>query len=182
MQRTIVAGAALSGDALADLKQWLGITRDAEDAMLTGLLEASLALCESFIGQAPLVQTVEERVPAMRDTTRLTSRPVQSLVSVEAVGTLGVRLPVAAEDYRFAVDGGGGATIALLRDQDARAVAVRVESGFAPDWASLPGALRQGITRMAAHHYRDRDGGHAGAPPPASVAALWRPWRTVRLT
>jgi len=43
----------------------------------------------------------------------------------------------------------------------------------------LPEPLRQGIVRLAAHLYTVR--GEAEAPPPACVAALWRPWRRLRL-
>ena len=50
------------------------------------------------------------------------------------------------------------------------------------DWGAAPPALAEGILRLAAHLYRERDA--AGAPPatpPAAVAALWRPFRALRL-
>lgn len=50
----------------------------------------------------------------------------------------------------------------------------------ASEWADLDEALRHGIIRYAAHHYRERDSGGA-VQPPAAVAALWYPWRMVRL-
>jgi hypothetical protein len=43
----------------------------------------------------------------------------------------------------------------------------------------VPEPLRQGIVRLAAHLYAAR--GEVEAVPPAAVAALWRPWRRVRL-
>lgn len=48
------------------------------------------------------------------------------------------------------------------------------------EWSALPPALNEGIIRFAAHLYRDRE---AVSPtePPAAVAALWRPWRELRL-
>ena len=48
------------------------------------------------------------------------------------------------------------------------------------DWAGLPSALDEGIVRFAAWQYRERDGG-ADRPPPTAIAALWRPYRTLRL-
>lgn len=54
------------------------------------------------------------------------------------------------------------------------------ESVTESDWSALPEALRHGVIRLAAHLYRDGDG--AAAAPPAAVAALWRPWRRMRLT
>ena len=50
----------------------------------------------------------------------------------------------------------------------------------ATGWSDLDEALRHGIVRFAAHQYRERDRGQAGAIP-AAVAALWRPWRQVQL-
>ena len=49
----------------------------------------------------------------------------------------------------------------------------------ATGWSDLDEALRHGIVRFAAHQYRERDadGGHL----PASITALWRPYRMVRL-
>jgi uncharacterized phiE125 gp8 family phage protein len=59
---------------------------------------------------------------------------------------------------------------------------VRLSVGIAADWASLPPALKHGVIRLAAHYYRDRDtGSQRTAAPPASVAALWQPWRAMRL-
>ncbi len=47
-------------------------------------------------------------------------------------------------------------------------------------WTDLDEALRHGIVRFAAHQYRERDAG-AAERIPAAVAALWQPWRMVRL-
>ena len=53
-------------------------------------------------------------------------------------------------------------------------------TGLAPTaWDQLPEALRHGIVRCAAHHYRERDTPQAQLP--LAVAALWRPYRAVRL-
>ena len=50
----------------------------------------------------------------------------------------------------------------------------------ATEWTELAEPLRHGIIRHAAHQYRERDTGpHAN--PPAAVAALWRPYRQLRL-
>ncbi|MCA0979077.1 head-tail connector protein [Qipengyuania flava] len=50
----------------------------------------------------------------------------------------------------------------------------------APGWDALDMGLRHGVIRFAAHQYRERDRGEASAMP-AAVAALWRPFREVRL-
>lgn len=182
MQRTIVAGPDLSGAALADLKSWLGISRPNEDAMLERVLGSALGLCEAFTGQAPLVQTVEERVGPRGGWTELKSRPVASLISAELVADDGSRSTLDAGDFDFRLDAASSARFELKRSLTGQSVAVRVNVGIASDWATLPAPLKQGVIRMAAHQYRDRDmSGAREVPPPASVAALWRPWRILRL-
>ena len=57
---------------------------------------------------------------------------------------------------------------------------VGYHAGLAPDWPSLPEPLRQGIVRLVAHMFAHRDAPD-DAGPPAVVAALWRPWRRMRL-
>lgn len=51
---------------------------------------------------------------------------------------------------------------------------------LASDWGAVAPPLREGIIRFAAHLYRDRDAA-SDREPPAAVAALWRPYRAVRL-
>ena len=87
------------------------------------------------------------------------------------------------EDYELDLDGIGSGCFRLNRTLDGRHVALRLDVGIASIWEDIPAALKQGIIRLAAFHYRDRDrpAESGSAAPPASVAALWRPWRSLRL-
>ena len=58
-------------------------------------------------------------------------------------------------------------------------ICARFAGHGANEWNALDEALRHGIVRFAAHQYRERDEGTA--PLPAAIAALWRPYRPVRL-
>ena len=53
---------------------------------------------------------------------------------------------------------------------------------LADEWAQVPQAVRHGVIRLAAHLYRQRDTEGDSTTPPIAVAALWRPWRRLRLT
>jgi uncharacterized phiE125 gp8 family phage protein len=181
MQRTIVEPPVLGSAALAELKHWLGISRPDEDAALTRLLETSLTICEAFTGQTPLRQTVEEVVPLDAGWRELVSRPVQALVNAELIADDGSRTSIADPQYALELRAAGSACLRLLQPLQGRGVALRLTVGIAEQWSALPAPLAQGIIRLAAHHYRDRDSKSA-AIPPASVTALWRPWRQVRLT
>lgn len=180
MQRTIVEPPVLGSAALAELKHWLGISRPDEDAALTRLLETSLTICEAFTGQTPLRQTVEEIVPLDGGWRELVSRPVQALLSAELIADNGTRTSIAEPEYALELRTAGCACVQLLQPLEGRGVALQLTVGIAEQWSALPAPLAQGIIRLAAHQYRDRDSKSA-AIPPASVTALWRPWRQVRL-
>lgn len=182
MKRTIVTAAPLAPAALGEVKDWLGITTPADDPGLTALLRAALETCEGFTGTLPLQTVCEEIVPNVSGWQDLASRPVQAISGAQAVLVSGARaaLPAAAYAIDLTADGAGrvrviAAPVGTLR------LAVRFTAGLAADWASLPDGLRHGIVRLAAHGYRQRDTPTDGPCPPAAVAALWRPWRGVRL-
>ena len=180
MQRTIVQPADLGGAALTEFKDWLGISRSNEDQLLVELLAASLATCEAFTGQAPLEQSIEEFVSVKRGRYCLNSRPARLLLNAELVSQVGTRTSLSGQGHGFELNHEGVAVADLKFDLDGQAVAVQLLVGIANDWNAVPKALRQGIIRLAAHYYRDRD--HERNPrPPSSVTALWRPWRTMRL-
>lgn len=180
MQRTIVQPAVLDGAALTALKHWLGISRPDDDALLADLLAASLALCEAFTGQYVLAQTVEELVPTGRGWQQLTAQPVRHLVAAEWVNADASRSviaePVSVIELRIALR----ACVQVLVPATQPLLALQLRVGLAENWDDLAAPLKHGIIRLAAYHYRDRDGSRT-LPPPASVTALWRPWRCVRL-
>lgn len=184
MERIIVQPPVPGESALAELKHWLGISRANEDQALTHLLDASLAICEAFTGKAPLRQTVEEIIPLAAGWQELASRPVQELTAATVIAADGTRSPLGplAEALEWRI--GGNACVRLLRPVAGHNLALQLVVGIAADWDSLPAPLRLGIVRLAAHHFREREGPNTTRPsavPPASVTALWRPWREVRL-
>lgn len=181
MRRKIVQPADLSGDALTEFKQWLGISRPSEDANLIALLQASLATCEAFIGQAPLEQTVEETFDVEEGVTHLTSRPVRMLLNFESIDREGSRESLLDDVESIAISADGCAAVTIESATDHIAYAVQMSVGMAQNWSSMESPLRQGIIRLAAYYYRDRDL-ESSEQPPASVAALWRPWRILKLS
>lgn len=188
MKRSIVEPAVLAGTALDELKQWLAISAPREDALLTALLRTSLEMCEGFTGIMPLECLCEEVLAASGEWQCLASRPVQAITAVDALPVDGSRAALPSEAYAIDLDAEGAGMIRLTgrivggMAGSARGskVAVRFIAGLAPDWDSLPESLRHGIIRLAAHNYRERDR-DPGMTPPAAVAAVWRPWRRIRM-
>lgn len=180
MKRAIVQPAALSGAALNELKQWLGIASSAEDDALVSLLHVGLGTCEAFIGQMPIETECREIFRPDTGWQNISSRPIKAITNVEQVMDDGTFAPLDAGQYEVEIDHHGIGKFRCISSRQERAVAVRYIVGLAESWATLPDGLRHGIVRIAAHHYRDRDA-EKPLQPPASVAALWKPWRQVRL-
>lgn len=178
MTRVILTPAAVPSAALAELKQWLGITIAADDAPLARVFAAALDTCESFTGTMPLQQVCEE-VLSGRGSQILATRPIQSINAVERIAG-SERIELASDAYAIDLDPDGSGRVRLLSPEPGR-VAVRFTAGLAPEWSALPESLRHGIVRLAAHQHRERESSGAAPLPPASVAALWRPWRRMRL-
>lgn len=166
-----VAPAALG---LHEVKALLRIEHGAEDALLAGLVRSAEATCEAFTGLVLIEREAEELVEADRRWRRLGRAPVRSVDRVEAVD--GQALPV--EQYTVDVDAAGDGWVRVTGGGHKR-VRARFRAGMATDWNGVPEPLRHGIVRLAAHLYAA--GGDGGAAPPAMVAALWRPWRRLRV-
>jgi len=180
MKRAIIAPPTLSPAALGELKAWLGITTTRDDAELTALLNVALDLCEDFTGTMPLRAECEEILAPSGDWQILATRPVQAITSLQSVGLDGTRVVLSAADYSVDLAADGAGRVRLGRADLPQRIAVRFFAGLAAAWADLPEALHQGTIRLAAHLHRARDD-NPGEGIPAAVAALWRPWRRVRL-
>ncbi len=174
MQRRIVHPPDLSGSALIQFKQWLGVSTSDEDDLLLGLLQASAELCESFTGRFPIETSIEEQVSPRIGLHRLSARPVRALTKFAVHENDGTESVLAPDAYRAEINADGIATITVEEALDGRAIVIQMLAGLAPSWDEAPRGLRQGMIRLAAFHYQNRD---AEGPPPASVAALWRPWK-----
>jgi uncharacterized phiE125 gp8 family phage protein len=181
MKRLIVTPPVLPPAALAELKDWLGITTAQDDAPLGQVLRAALELCEDFTGRMPLTATCEETLNVTGGWQRLSVRPVQAIALVEGIPVEGPRFALASAACELDLDADGGGMIRVLSPGAAGRVAVRFTAGMASGWAALPDTLRHGVIRLAAHQHRAREGDGAGPLPPTMVAALWRPWRRIRL-
>lgn len=181
MKRAIVVPAILASAALDELKDWLAITTPRDDAELTLLLRAALEMCEAFTGQMPLAAQCEETLPASSCWQALATRPVQAIAGIDGLADDGARSALAPDAYTIDLTADGGGLVRLVQSAALDRIVVRFTAGLAAEWADLPDGLRHGVIRLAAHHYRQRDLDTVSPVPPAAVAALWRPWRMLRL-
>ncbi|WP_374410779.1 hypothetical protein [Novosphingobium colocasiae] len=181
MNRHILTPPVLTPSALAELKQWLGITTAHDDAPLAALIATSLDVCEGFTGQMPLAASCEELLPACGGWQALATRPVQAIAGLSRIAADGTLTALATGDYETDLGPDGTGRVRLLQPALPGRLVVSFTAGLVPEWEDLPDSLRHGLIRLAAHQHRQRESGGGAILPPASVAALWRPWRRLRI-
>ncbi len=181
MKRTIISPPVLAPEALDELKQWLAITTSRDDAALIALLRSALDACEGFTRQFPLETACEEVLPATRGWHDIATSPVQAITSLASISADGTRTQLDPGTYLFDITADGCGRINLLTVPMQSRVAAGFTAGLSPDWLRLPEGLRHGVIRLAAHAYRERNDGGADRSPPTAIAALWQPWRRMRI-
>ena len=160
--------------SLAECKAYLRLERDDEDALVAGFLRTAMALCEAFTGQWLIVRDSEQRLAVGGGWQRLNALPVTAITGVG--GGAG---PLPGTGYESDIDVAGIGWVRLI-DTTVASPVVRYRAGLGADWNGVPEPLRHGIMRLVVHLFTHRDAADAG-PPPAAVAAMWQPWRRLRL-
>ena len=164
---------------LSALKDYLRIGLTDEDELLTALLASATDLAERFTGQILVERAVDEVMPVNGDWQRLSVRPVRALTSVQGIPAEGAEFSLSVDAYMIDIDRNGDGWVRIQRQGAAGRVRVRYTAGLAGAAQDVPDAIAHGIVRLAGDLYVRRDG--IDAQPPAAVAALWRPWRRMRL-
>ncbi|ODP37030.1 head-tail connector protein [Sphingomonas turrisvirgatae] len=156
----------------------LRIDGSGDDAAIERMAAAALALCEAFTGQALIAREWEQMLTPSREWQLLSPVPAIAIGGVEAVDVDAVGTAVPAGRYAIDIDAGGRGWVRIAAKEGEQRFRVQLTAGLCAGWDELPPPIMQGVTRMAAHLLEARD----GSAPPAAVAALWRPWRRMRLS
>ena len=112
----------------------------------------------------------------------LSTRPVQGVSLVMGVAIDGTRTALDPATYDLRIDAEGGCSVRVRQPGNYQRCVVQFTAGLAQSWAQLPNPIRQGIIYLAAFQLQTSTNQTAAAIPPASVTALWLPWRRVRLS
>ncbi|MCD2317409.1 hypothetical protein LQ954_14770 [Sphingomonas sp. IC-11] len=173
-----VSPAAIAA-AVAEARGFLRLEGEVEAALLARLAASAIVLAEAFTGTLLVTRTAEDVLPASgRAWQLLAATPVVAINGVMGLPAEGAPFVLPADAYAVDVDGDARGWVRVIAPGAAGRVAVSYTAGLAADWAALPPPLAQGVAMLIAHLFNDRDAGRA---PPAAVAALWRPYRRMRL-
>ena len=170
------AAIAAARDAV---KAHLRIEGASEDAAIERVAVTALALGEAFTGTAWFARQWQSVTPAIRAWQLLGTAPVTAITAVEGLPADGAAFALPAEAFAIDIDANGQGWVRVMAAGAAGRVRVTFAAGAAAGWGDLPPPLAQGAVLLAAHCLEARA---EGAAPPAVVAALWRPWRRIRLT
>jgi uncharacterized phiE125 gp8 family phage protein len=165
--------AAVVGEARA----YLRLEGGGEQALLERLAVSAILLGEAFTGMILVARGVEEVLPVSGAWQLLAAGPVSAITGVTGLPTGGASFALATEAYGVDVDGEARGWVRVIAPGAAGRISVAYSAGLAASWDALPSPLAQGVVMLIAHLFSDRD----GAQPPAAVAALWRPYRRMRL-
>jgi len=162
--------------SLSEAQAFVRVETGEEEALLAGLLRTASAICETFLNQVVVCRAYQETLLGSGTWQALISNPIRSIEGVvTGAGTASEEL-LSPNDYQVDIDGGGAGWVRL--PAGAR-LSVRGMAGLAVDQNAVPEPIRQGVVRLVSHLYAVRDS--KDDEPPASVTALWRPYRRMVL-
>lgn len=159
---------------LSEVQAYARVETGEEEALLAGLLRTASEMCETFLNQALVARDFEAVVRAGERWTLLPVQPVRSIMSIRRASDDEL---VAGSSYRCDIDYDGRGLIAGLAS--GQTFVVSGTAGMASEGNGIPEPIRQGILRLAAAMFANRDG-QIGELPKA-VTALWRPYRKAGL-
>lgn len=174
----VALGAEDAVRAVAAVKAQLRSDGTGEDALIEAHLLTALGVAERFIGAAGVAREMHAVLAPSRGWQSLPGGPVLAITEVEALAPDGSAAAIPADRYAIDIDMAGVGWIRVPPIEGVSRVRATYRAGLAEGWDALPAPIRQGAVLLAVHLF---DGRGAEAAPPAAVAALWRPWRRMRL-
>lgn len=162
--------------AIDEVKAYLRLDGSGEDALIAGFIRTATALAEAFTGLRLIARDIDEAVAVSPAWQRLTALPVVAITGVD-----GPSGPLPGSAFETDIDLSGTGWVRIVDGGGAKRATVRYRAGLGPDWTGVPEPVRQGIVRLVAHLHAYRDAPDVPGLPTA-VAALWRPWRRLRLS
>lgn len=137
---------------LAQVKEWLGITGAADDALLTRMLDAATASMERYMARTILSASyTETRSGTGGNALTLRNRPISAVSSVTVNGTAWAASDGRSTGYVF-----DGETLFAIGNIFARA-SQNVVVTYTAGYATVPADLEQACIELVGAKYKERD-------------------------
>jgi uncharacterized phiE125 gp8 family phage protein len=180
MQAQLIEPAMLAPTALIEAKALLRLETVDEEALLAAQLRTALELAEDFTGSVWLEASYRETRSLCREMI-LQKRPVQRLTGLRVSYANGSDVALDPTLQIMQISDHGEAMLTIANSVlEGDKIIISYQAGAYTDWTYLPEGLRMGILRMAAHLFTWRDDSMSIGVPGA-VAALWHPYKKLRL-
>lgn len=158
----VTTGPASEPVTLTEAKTWLKVEVDADDALITSLIQAAREMVENFTNRKLLPQTVTEKFDSFpSDNIVLSAAPLSAVTSVAYTDENGDSQTLSASKY-IVQDFALPAQISVAYSEswpttrnEADAVTVTYTVGYA-DADSVPAALKNAIKLSLAYWYQNR--------------------------
>lgn len=159
---------------LSELQAFARVETGEEEALLAGLLRVATEMGESFCNLAFMARPFEEDARGAENWTLVGIQPVRS---ISVVTVQDAAAPMASDEYRVSIDHDGRGFVQGL--PCGKMCRIQGQAGLATEPNEVPEPIRQGILRLAALMYANRDS--ATGDIPSAVTTLWRPYRRAGL-
>jgi uncharacterized phiE125 gp8 family phage protein len=187
MTPILVDGPAVEPVTVPEMRAWLRLDDDAEDALVAALIKTARVIVE-VIARRVLIESrwrvVLDHWPAGR-IVRFPLSPVIAVDSVQVRDATGGAQTLAAGAYRMDA---ASDPARLFVDASAPepgvapgGIAIEFRAGFGATAAAVPEPLRHAIRLLIAHSFEHRGDDEAGGTLPDDVLALLAPYRRPRL-
>ncbi len=182
MTMTQIKSPAVEPVTLAEVRQFLRLGDNSEDALLEGLAKAARETLESQTGLALINQTFRlyvDKWPSL-GVIKLRKYPVRSVIAVTAYQVDGSPVTVADPDLHLEAASRPARLYIASRTGITNSLEVDFIAGFGETGKDVPDALRHAILTLVAHWYEFR-GVYGAAQQPVSyppaferAVGLWR--------
>ncbi len=198
----VTAAPADTPVSLTELKTYLRVDDDTEDALLDAMIKGGVETAETYLGRSLITQMLRQSLdywPARQASdarfpwfdgpriVELARPPVQSIVAVTVYDQDDQSSVIASSAYRLANGSNDRARLVLHKGQswaaDLRptdAIAIDYIAGYGDTASDVPEPIRQGLMALIGFWFEHRDGAawQTALPPlPIGAASLWRPYR-----
>lgn len=187
MHAIALAGPAVEPIPLAEMRAYLRLDSDAEDALVAGLIAAARLAIEAATRLALIAQTWRLRLDGWpRDgVVILPLAPVLSVETVRLTPRLGLAVSLGPDLYRLDLSGDLARLLLDLstaQPQPGDQLEVDLTAGFGGVPESVPAPLRLAIRRLVARWFEHRgDGASPDGPLDPDIRALLAPFARPRL-